>query len=193
VNGALADRSGNAELVRLLALQAAAALGGKVTRLALYEAPYNDAEGAARDWRELRARIDGLLAADRRADAITSFLKFVGAPDDGTNKDEGVTRVAGDAPDGPDPCIRQCRTGRSSIGAHRHRGQGKGQCARDGRWGELGNHAVHAPTEQKLAKSIPHARHLILEGQAHDVSPEVLAPVLLDFFAAASRSSGRLR
>ena len=65
-----------------LALEAAAALGGKVKRLAIYEAPYSEAEGAAKDWKEFRSKLDGLLAADRRADALTLFLKFTGAPDE---------------------------------------------------------------------------------------------------------------
>src|SRR5688572_28026288 len=47
-----------------LALQASAALGDKVKKLALYEAPYSDAEGAAREWREFRTKLDGLLTAN---------------------------------------------------------------------------------------------------------------------------------
>ena len=65
-----------------LALQAAAALGDKVKKLAIYEPPYSEAEGAAKEWKEFRAKLDALLAADRRADAITLFMKFVGAPDE---------------------------------------------------------------------------------------------------------------
>jgi pimeloyl-ACP methyl ester carboxylesterase len=244
VNGALADRSGNVELVRLLAsrftvysydrrgrgastdtqpysvqreiedleslvnsaggsayvygkssgaalaLQAAAALGGKVTRLALYEAPYNDAEGAARDWRELRARVDGLLAADRRADAITSFMTFVGAPDDVLTKMKtspawpamllmAPTLAYDNAVLGEDRSVPIAIAARVKASA----------LVMDG-GASLGPMPFMRPTAEKLAKSIPHARHLILEGQAHDVSPEVLAPALLDFFGAASRPSG---
>lgn len=38
-----------------LALQAAAALGDKVKKLAIYEAPYSEAEGAAKEWNDFRA------------------------------------------------------------------------------------------------------------------------------------------
>ena len=69
-----------------LALQAASALGDKVKKLALYEPPYSEAEGAAKEWREFRSKLDALLAADRRADAITLFMKFVGAPDEAVAK-----------------------------------------------------------------------------------------------------------
>jgi pimeloyl-ACP methyl ester carboxylesterase len=38
-------------------------------------------------------------------------------------------------------------------------------------------------TAKKLSKVIPGARLNILDGQAHDVHAEALAPVLADFFA----------
>ena len=37
-------------------------------------------------------------------------------------------------------------------------------------------------TAEALSKAIPHAQHRILEGQRHDVSNDVLAPVLIEFF-----------
>jgi len=39
-------------------------------------------------------------------------------------------------------------------------------------------------TAKTLSQTIPHARLRTLEGQAHDVHPEALAPVLAEFFAA---------
>ena len=33
-------------------------------------------------------------------------------------------------------------------------------------------------SRRRLAKAIPHARHLSLEGQTHDVDPKVLAQAL---------------
>lgn len=65
-----------------LALQATSELGSKVKRLALYEVPYDDSEGAAQKWRAFRAQLDSLLAAGRSAEAIEFFLKFSGAPDE---------------------------------------------------------------------------------------------------------------
>jgi hypothetical protein len=38
------------------------------------------------------------------------------------------------------------------------------------------------PTADKLAKVIPDAQRRTIEGQAHDVSSKVLAPILLKFF-----------
>jgi hypothetical protein len=36
-----------------------------------------------------------------------------------------------------------------------------------------------------LTEAIPHAQHRILEGQRHDVDAKVVAPVLVEFFAAS--------
>ena len=37
-------------------------------------------------------------------------------------------------------------------------------------------------TADKLGRVIPDAKRQIVEGQAHDVSPEILAPLLTKFF-----------
>ncbi len=37
-------------------------------------------------------------------------------------------------------------------------------------------------TARALSQAIPHAQLRTLEGQTHDVAPEVLAPVLVEFF-----------
>ena len=37
-------------------------------------------------------------------------------------------------------------------------------------------------TALALARAMPHAQHRTLEGQTHEVAPQVLAPVLEEFF-----------
>ena len=39
-------------------------------------------------------------------------------------------------------------------------------------------------TARALSKAMPHAELRTLEGQTHEVSPEALAPVLVEFFAS---------
>src|SRR5260370_3004103 len=65
-----------------LALEAALRLGNKVKKLALYEAPYNDAAEAKLAWREYIEHLTELLAADRRGDAMALFMKLVETPAD---------------------------------------------------------------------------------------------------------------
>ena len=40
------------------------------------------------------------------------------------------------------------------------------------------------PTANELAKAIPQAHERTLEGQPHDVNPQVLAPILIEFFTS---------
>jgi pimeloyl-ACP methyl ester carboxylesterase len=47
--------------------------------------------------------------------------------------------------------------------------------------------ALH-PGAIAMAEALPNGRHLVLEGQTHDVIPAVVAPVLMDFFLGAKAS-----
>ena len=236
VNGALADRSGNAELAQLLAahltvysydrrgrgdstdsppysvkreiediealidavggsahvygkssgaslaLQAASVLGEKVKKLALYEAPFSDAEGAAKEWRELKVKIDRLLAADGRADAVTHFLKFVGAPDEALAQMKASPAWPGMVAMAPTLAYDI-----AVVGDDRSVPVGMAAKIRaktlvmDGS-ASAGPMPFMRATADKLAKVIPGARRQVVEGQAHDVSAKALAPILLKFF-----------
>src|SRR6266508_1390467 len=63
-----------------LALEAALKLGGKVKKLAMYEAPYNDEDEAKRAWKKYTTQLTTLLAANRPGDAVALFMKLVGTP-----------------------------------------------------------------------------------------------------------------
>ena len=94
-----------------LALQAAAALGEKVKKLALYEPPYNDAEGAAKEWKEFKGqarRSPGRRPSSRCHRTVHEVRRRAGR---GRGKDESVACVAGHAGDGADARVRQRRRG----------------------------------------------------------------------------------
>jgi pimeloyl-ACP methyl ester carboxylesterase len=165
-----------------LALQAAAVLGDKVRKLALYEAPYSDAEGAAQEWKDFRTKLDGLLAAERRAEAATMFLKFSGAPD------EALTKLkASPAWPGMVALAPTLKYGNAILGDDRSvpveiaAKVGATTLVMDG-GASLGPLPFMRPTADKLGKAIRDARREVLEGQTHDVSPKALVPVLLRFF-----------
>jgi len=165
-----------------LALQSAAALGNKVSRLALYEPPYSEAEGAATAWRAFTAKLDGLLAAHRRADAITSFMGFVGAPDDVVAKMKASPAWPGMLAMAPTLAYDN-----AVVGEDRSVPVGVASTVKartlvmDGS-ASVGPMPFMRPTADKLGKVIPGAQRRVVEGQAHDVSAKVLAPILLEFF-----------
>lgn len=65
-----------------LALEAAIGLPRKVTKLAIYEVPYDASDTGMRAWHAYRAKLNELIAAGQRGDAVALFMQFVGAPAD---------------------------------------------------------------------------------------------------------------
>jgi len=63
-----------------LAMRAAIRLGGKVTKIAMYEPPYNNDPGAQESWSRYLRQLRQALAEGRRGDAVALFMRFAGAP-----------------------------------------------------------------------------------------------------------------
>jgi pimeloyl-ACP methyl ester carboxylesterase len=165
-----------------LALEAAAQLGGKVRKLAMYEAPYNDDPAVRKPWATYIARLTEALADDRRGDAVALFMTYVGMPDG---------QVAGmrQAPfwaglEAVAPTLAYDHTG--ILGADL-----AVPAARAARIptptlvmaGGAGAPFMRA-TAETLSEAMPRAELRILDGQTHDVDQAVLAPVLAEFFAS---------
>ena len=165
-----------------LALEATSLLGGKAKKLAIYEAPYSEAEGAARQWQEFRTKLDALLAAGSRAEAVTLFMTFVGAPAEAVAKMKASpawpameamaptlaydNAVLGDARSVPVEVAARIKAPTLVM---------------DG-GASLGPMPFMRATADKLGKAVPGAQRLTIEGQGHDVGSKALAPVLLKFF-----------
>ena len=63
-----------------LAMRAAIRLGGKVSKIAMYEPPYNNDPGAQESWSRYLRQLRQALAEGRRGDAVALFMRFAGAP-----------------------------------------------------------------------------------------------------------------
>src|SRR5260370_3356694 len=64
-----------------LVLEAAIMLASKVKKLALYEAPYNSDPDDKPIWHDYYTKLNELVAAKKRGDAVVHFMKFVGVSD----------------------------------------------------------------------------------------------------------------
>jgi pimeloyl-ACP methyl ester carboxylesterase len=165
-----------------LALQATASLPGKVTRLAIYEAPYDDAPGAAGEWKAFRSKLDGLLAADRRADAVAAFLQFVGMPAEALGKLKASPEWAGMEAMAPTLAYDTAILGDDrSVPVDVAARVKVPTLVMDG-GASQGPMPFMRATAAKLGKAIPGAQRRTLEGQAHDVSAKAVVPVLVEFF-----------
>lgn len=65
-----------------LAVEAAAALGEPIKKLAIYEAPYDEAEGVGEQWRRYSSELNQLLVSGRNGDAVELHMKIVGLSDE---------------------------------------------------------------------------------------------------------------
>ena len=65
-----------------LAMRAAIRLGGKVSKIAMYEPPYNNDPGAQQSWSRYLGQLKQALAEGRQGDAVALFMRLAGTPAD---------------------------------------------------------------------------------------------------------------
>ena len=169
-----------------LALQATPPLGGKIRKLALYEAPYSEAEGAATQWKEFRGRLDGLLGAGKKAEAVTAFMKFVGAPDEAIAKLKASPAWPGMEAMAPTLAYDTALLGDDRAVPVAIAAKVKVPTLVMDGGASLGPMPFMRSTADKIARAIPGAERRTLEGQAHDVSAKAIAPILAKFFKPAA-------
>lgn len=167
-----------------LALEAAIGLPGKVTKLAVYEIPYDESAAGVAAWREYRANLSESLAAGQRGDAVALFMRLVGAPDD---------MVAGmrQSPVWPtfEAVAPTLAYDAAALGADRTVPVERAATVAAPTLVMDGGASLEVmpfmrATAEALAAAMPHAQRQTLEGQTHQVDSKVLAPVLAAFFKA---------
>jgi pimeloyl-ACP methyl ester carboxylesterase len=162
-----------------LVLQTAAKLGPeKVPRLALYEPPYGQ---DARDFNQQKDRVNQLVETGKPGDAAAFFLSAIGMPPQvledmkRSPEWEGMKKIDhtlvydyevlgdGNVPDS----IERIRVPTLVM------------------VGEKAMPFMH-PSADRIAELVPNAQRKTLKGQSHQASPDVVAPLLSEFFGAQS-------
>jgi pimeloyl-ACP methyl ester carboxylesterase len=159
---------------------AAAAEGSGITRLTLYEPPFL-AEAEDEDGTRLKQyteRLNELLGAGRRSDAVALFMTHVGMPPqvvDGMSAHHSWAAFEALAPTlGYDDRV----LGDSRVPRDRVAAIAVPALVLAGGAGPDGLRQAARAT----ADALPTAGYRVLEGQTHDVAPGALAPVLREFF-----------
>jgi pimeloyl-ACP methyl ester carboxylesterase len=161
-----------------LAMEATIKLGDKVKKLVMYEAPYSVNDKAEQAWKAFGQQLTEQLKAGRRGDAVASFMKLVLVPDE---QIEGMKHspawpqfetlahtLAYDYAVVGEEGVPTARAAKVTVPTLVMNG-GK-------------SYDFMLDVAQTLSSVIPQAHLRTLEGQDHNVSPEVLAPVLTQFF-----------
>src|SRR3989440_3843185 len=164
-----------------LALEAAIRLSDKVKKLAMYEAPYNSDEAARQAWKEYRKQLAEVLAQGRRGDALALFMLLTGMPADHLERvrqhpmwpmwEAVASTLAYDAAAmGEDASVPTEKAASVAVPA----------LVMDGG----ASYPFMHDAALELVKAMPYGQHRTLEGQTHEVAPQVLAPVLVEFFTS---------
>ena len=159
-----------------LALATAAAEPG-VTRVALYEPPFMAEVGEGVRAKEYTSRLGELLDAGRAGDAVALFMVYVGIPEQaiaGIRSQPGWASMEAIAPTlAYDDALLGSVVPRElapqvTVPALVIAGGASPSNLQGAAWA--------------TAEALPTAEHRILDGQTHDVVPDALAPVLVEFF-----------
>ncbi|WP_138759961.1 alpha/beta fold hydrolase [Modestobacter altitudinis] len=157
----------------------AVAAGLPVGDFVLHDPPYSPDDRSSRDEaRQYGLTIRSLLSQGRRADALETFCRLTGMPDDVIDGMRGTHRwaellalaptlaydsaVMGDIDNGgavpEDVAARITRTGLVLVGGE--------------------SPPFMAEVSRRLAQRLPGGRHIVIEGHGHVVPPDVLAPLI---------------
>lgn len=166
-----------------LALEACARLGG-VTRLALFEAPFIVDDSRDPVPPDYIARLQSLIAADKRGAAVRMFMKTVGVPAPIVALMRfmppwpRLKRVAHTLP--YDFTVLSGTMTGKPLPAERWSGVTVPTLVMDG-----GKSPAWIRTSMRqLAEILPSAEYRTLPGQTHMLKPDAVAPVLAEFFGA---------
>jgi pimeloyl-ACP methyl ester carboxylesterase len=164
-----------------LAFEAALALGSRVSRLAMYEPPYNDDLAARQAWQAYRRDLDRLMAAGQPDGLVERAMQLFGVtPDAMAAMRESpmwapwaamAPSIAYDAAVlGPEAAVPLARAAELRVPTLVLAGEA--------------SYPFMQVTARALAQAIPQAQLRILAGQIHEFTAAALAPVLVDFITA---------
>ena len=169
-----------------LALEAASRLPGKVKRAALFEPPFVSDDSRAPMPADLATRLEGMLASGRRGDAVDYFMtNAVLVPPEVVAQMRGspmwpaAEKLAHTLP--YDMAVMGDTLFGKPLPADRWKSARMPVLVLDG--GKSG--AWLRNSARSLSEVLPGAKLRTLEGQDHSapsMAPQVLAPVLIDFF-----------
>jgi pimeloyl-ACP methyl ester carboxylesterase len=165
-----------------LALEATLGLPGKVTKLAIYEAPYDDSETGIQAWHAYRSQLAECLADGQRGEAAALFMRFVGAPEEmvaGARQSPMWQIMEAVAPTlaydaaalGSDRRVPTARAAAVTVPTLIMDGGASYETL-----------PFMRATAEALTQAIPTAQHKTLAGQSHNVDAKALAPALTVFF-----------
>lgn len=190
---ALIDEAGGAAFLfghssgAVLALEAARLLPGKVTKLALYEPPFIIDDSRPPAPADFASHLNELVATDHPGEAVEAFMRFVGTPDDmiaQMRQSPMWPHIEALAPTlAYDITIMQDTQRGDPEALKKWETTTVPTLVMDGTvlMGRPEPHAFMRHGADALARVLPDARRLTLDGQDHGPTNETLVPALKVF------------
>ncbi|MFE9625012.1 alpha/beta fold hydrolase [Streptomyces sp. NPDC006527] len=158
----------------------AAASGLPVSRVAVYETPYADfSDGGAEERAVYTRRLTEALGQGRRGDAVELFLRLTGLAEAMIQGARQSPMWAGMEAIAPTLAYDDAVMGDGLVPRERLASVGVPVLAVAG----AESPAWMREAARAVADAVPQGAYRALEGQTHMVDPNVLAPVLSEFFA----------
>lgn len=162
-----------------IVFETAIALGKEVKKLAIYEAPYAVDITTSKAAKDYNKKLKELLSDGNRDDAIALFMQYIGVSDKQTQAMKHLPMWKGLVAMAPTLAYDSdvLGIGHSLPTAH----------VKDIFSPALVMSGSASPDFMKsvaesLSKAIPKAQYRVLDGQNHGVKPDVIAPILIEFF-----------
>jgi pimeloyl-ACP methyl ester carboxylesterase len=165
----------------VLALRAAAR-GLDIKKLVLYEPPFSSGDANAHQAAEnYTKQLTGLLVEGRRGDAVEFAMRTFGAPAGAIAELRQTPMWPVFESVAPTLAYDDAIMGDGSVPTGLLESVSAPSLVIDG----ADSPAFMHDAAKAVADSLPNAQRRTLQGQTHDVDPEVLAPVLVGFFKSA--------
>ncbi len=170
-----------------LALRAAGALAGRVARVAVYEAPWNDDPTVQEAWGDYLGALREALAGGRRGDAVALFMRYLGTPTEQVaamreapfwpSFEALAPTLAYDHSEimGPTAAVPKKDLANIEVPVLAICGDA--------------SPAFMCTTAQTISRAVRHGESRALQGQTHAVPPSVIAPVLIGFFSGEAQGA----
>ncbi|MGW1751903.1 alpha/beta fold hydrolase [Streptomyces sp. NPDC002092] len=156
----------------------AAASGVPVRRVAVYEVPFAVYEGGAKERAEYTERLEEALGQGRRGDAVELFLRLTGLAEEMIQSARNSPMWSGMEAIAPSLAYDNAVMGDGLVPLDRLAGIEVPVLSLAG----SASPAWMREAARAVAETAPQGTYQILEGQTHMVDPNVLAPVLAEFF-----------
>lgn len=164
-----------------LAMDATVALD-RVKKLAMYEAPYNDDPAAKQRWKNYIEQLTSALAEDRRGDAIALFMQLVGVPNERIAAMRNAPGPMWSGMEAVAPTLAYDHTAILGPEAAVPIEQASKVRVPTIVMSGSASFPFMQETAQALSRAMPQGRFVSVAGQTHEVSMQVLAPILIEFF-----------